>query len=666
MTSTRLRTWLRRCVIASGGVAIVSLATFVAVWNLSPFPVDRLLRRPVSRSVTDREGHLLLKVVGEDGQWREPVDMGAVGAWVANATIAAEDERFWRHSGVDPVAVMRAVVQNVSSGRIASGASTVTMQVARMVEPRERTLCAKAFQTMRALQLERCFEKRDILQHYLNMAPYGGNIRGIQAASERYFAKSAQNLTLAESALLAGIPKSPERLRPDRHPEAAITRRGWVLARMAECGQITPEQLAAANLEPLHVVAPSRNPASSHAAWCALAERPAGGQTTIDPVIEAELEAALRSHLRRLPEGTHAAGVVIDIQRSSVAALSQAGGSGVDADSQVNAVMARRSPGSALKPFIYAAGFEAGRLAPDSMLDDVAISRAGWSPENFGRTFSGEVCAADALRRSLNVPAILVAEGVGVQRCIGVLNAAGLHLNDDTAKRAGLGLAVGTVEVSLFELTNAYATLGRGGKRATISFFSHTSPLLSSAMSEASAAAVSEILSCRHRMPHRTLGYEAMPWFCWKTGTSSGRRDAWALGHNGKYAIGIWIGSLSGTGRFGYLGAEAAEPVLAELFTKAGIASDGDPPTAPAIAVTKPLPRVAPSGLSLKVLFPQSGASFVAVAGEVSISPKANRDGIWFVNGRRAEVPVRCPPGAYEFRCISADGCADSVKVTVR
>jgi penicillin-binding protein 1C len=438
----RRRRWAIRLVGAAvllGGAASAGLAV---AWVTNPFPESRLERWDRTRTVTASDGTPLLQLVGRDEQWRTPLPLAAHSPLLAAATVAVEDRRFREHHGVDPWAVVRAAWQNLSSGRVVSGASTLSMQVCRMMDDRPRTLESKAIEAFRALQLERLRSKDQILEHYLNVAPYGGNVRGAAAAARRYFGKPADRLSLAEAALLAGLPQSPERLRPDRHPDAARTRRATVLAAMFDAGFITEDQRAAADAEPVRVLARGGGgdhapPAAlaSHAAWMALVDRPAGGRTTIESPVQRMLEEAVAEHRRTLPPGTDIAVVVLDVDRSSIVGLVGSADPDDPADGQVNGVLARRSPGSALKPFIYAAAMDAGRLAADSPLPDAPIDRGGWRPENFDRRFRGTVSTAEALQASLNIPAILVTEELGLVRCLGVMEAAGLSLPADAASR---------------------------------------------------------------------------------------------------------------------------------------------------------------------------------------------------------------------------------------
>jgi penicillin-binding protein 1C len=676
----RKRRWKRRLVraaVASGILMVLAVLTVAVCWVRYPFPIERLDRRPISPAVVDRQGRLLAGVVGSDGQRRQPVPLGRMSPWLVQATIAVEDERFYRHPGVDVRAVVRAVGQNLWHHRIVSGASTLTMQITHMMDERPRTWSAKLVEAFRALQLERLREKSSLLETYLNIAPYGGNLRGVEAAARAYFGKSAADLSLGEAALLAGLPQSPARYRPDRHPATASARRLTVLRRMAELGQITPEQEAVAAAEP--VVVRNEPPAwpAPHAAVLALGRRPTGGRTCIDLDLQREVEHVTGAYVRGLPAGINMAAVVIEIESGDIVAMVGSRDFRAQHGGQVNGATARRSPGSALKPFVYAAAFEARRLEPASVVYDVPIGRAGWQPGNFERHFAGPLPAAEALRRSLNVPAILVAEGIGLPRCVGTMESVGIALPRGVLERSGLAVVVGASEVNLLDLTNGYATLGRGGVRQRARLFSDEPPEPARVLDADVCAALDDILSCRARRPHGTQA-DALPWFMWKTGTSSGRRDAWAVGHNHRYAIGVWMGSFGGAGASCLVGAEVAEPLLAELFCAAPFRNEQDPAPAQAWVVRDPLPPPPEVQQRLQIASPAEGSAFMAVGQRAVLHPRLNAGATesgaakvtWFLNGLVVPADqiarLSVPPGRYELRCTNAVGRSDAVRFSVR
>ncbi|MFI4859049.1 MAG: penicillin-binding protein 1C [Phycisphaerales bacterium JB063] len=666
--------WFRRSALASLVLGVLALGVFAFCWWRYPFPLDRLERWGESPLVTDRMGGVLIERVSDDGQWRRAVALEEMSPFLRDATVAVEDARFEDHAGVDALAVGRALWQNTTSGEVVSGASTLTMQVCRMMDDRPRTFQAKAVESFRALQLEQLYSKDEILALYLNMAPYGGNLRGVEQASLAYFGKPASRLSLGEAALLAGLPQSPERLRPDRDPEAAKRRRATVLERMHVAGYITAAQRDAAACEPVVLrSAEHRAPDATHVAWMALARRPDGGRTTIDPVVQTLTSEAVTRHAAHLPPGSDIAVVVIDIATGELRALVGSADATDQVDGQVNGALARRSPGSALKPLIYAAAFDAGRLNRDALLDDVPIRRDGWEPGNFDRRFRGEVSAGEALQESLNVPAILVAEGVGLSRCVGVMRAAGLGLPEDTAQRGGLSLAVGGIEVTLLDLTNSYATLGRGGVYRNVRLFPDEAVVESVALAPATAASINDILSNRHRLPNTGLASpdDASGWLMWKTGTSAARRDALAVGHNGRYAVGVWVGRFAGGGDYQYTGRSSAEPLLAALFAHPVLRAMDAPPPAPVLAVRRPIARVAlGAAAELRITSPTDGSAFVAWDGAVRLTAEATgRSAAWFLNGEliATTAPPRLEllPGRYELTCVGVGRERDTVWIEV-
>ena len=654
-------------------LAALSAIAFGLVWYLYPFPRERLQQWSASPTVLDAKGRRMFSVVGPDEQWRYPVDLADISPWLIKATIAVEDERFYHHPGVDLAAVLRAAAQNLLAGRIVSGASTVDMQLCRMMDNRPRTYATKVVEAFRALQLNRLMGKKEILEAYLNVAPYGGNLRGVEAASRKYFNKPAKDLSLAEAALVTGLPQSPSRYRPDRHLSTALGRQRVVLRRMLTRNMITTEQFSQAESWPVNICKSPHLQWATHASALALSHRPAGGQTTIDLDVQEQVERLTCERLEELPDGTELAIVVIDVANSAIVAMQGSGDPGDPLDGQVNGALAKRSPGSALKPFIYATAFEMGRLNGDSVVHDMPISRGGWTPSNFDKTHVEEINVAEALRRSLNVPALLVAEGIGLGHCCGVLEAVGVKLPANAQQRGGLALAVGGVEVALLDLTNAYATLARYGIRRQPRLFTDESSDQVRALKPEVCASISDILSSKRRQPAAVDSQSAsdLPWFMWKTGTSSGRRDAWAVGHNYRYAIGVWIGRFRGTGRLEYVGADAAEPLLCRLFCLPQLRVEGDPPAPEVISVRRPLSLPKELTERLRITVPGADEVFIAMNGSAVVHAQANRDDAnsWFLNGQlEGKGPAQrlvVTPGIYELRCVGQRGSSSTVKFTV-
>jgi penicillin-binding protein 1C len=546
------------------------------------------------------------------------------------------------------------------------------MQICRMLSGRPRTLTSKLTEATEALRLNAIRSKPQILELYLNMAPYGGNLRGVEAAALYYFGKGADALSLGEAALLAGLPQSPERLRPDRRLQAALVRRNKAFSRMVEMGFATEAQVADARLEPLDILRASPvTPQAPHYALSALARRPRGGQVLLDRALQDEVERVLQARLDRFVEDTEIAAVLIDITNGAVVAMAGSTDFRDPVDGQVNGALARRSPGSALKPFVYAAAIEQGRIAHDTILKDLPLHFAGWAPRNFDRTFSGEVTVEDALNRSLNLPAVYLAREVGLARCLGVMEACGVKLPADASARGGLSLVLGGIETHLLSLTNAYATIGRGGLRMMPRFFADEPIAQSPALQATTCAWLDHMLSST-RFPPQGRSASEISWFMRKTGTSAGKRDAWTVGHNGKYAAGVWVGRFSGMGDESFVGASAAEPLLADLFDLPLVRVDSAPPAPQPLEVTRPLAPPDQADRKLAILFPENGATYQATSSQLVLQPKATRDGPlrWFLNDRLLDdqslARLAVGKGAHVLQCLPLEGEGASIRFRVR
>jgi len=655
----RRRNW--RGLRALGIIAIVGVTAFVIAWHALPCLIDSLRNPPSSAAVFDSSGRLLAQSVARDDQWRFPVRLADISPWLVQATIAIEDERFASHRGVDLIAVGRAMLQNLSALSIRSGASTLTMQLARMAEPRPRTWWAKGVQALHALQLDRRLDKDAQLECYFNLAPYGGNISGAEAAARFYFGRSARDLTLGQAALLAGLPQSPSRYRPDRHFDRAIGRRSVVLRRMLQLGMISQEQFDDADTHFPTIARPEQFNIASHFADLARSRRPAGGRTLLRRDIQMDVNRLAADHGASLPADTDAAVVVIDIASGDVVAMVGGTRSNDSLTGRVNGATARRSPGSALKPFIYAAAMDAGMLDANTIVYDIPIDRDGWTPNNFDRITLGPMPAAQALRRSRNVPAILITEAIGPARCVGPMESLGIRLEARRADAAGLALATGAVEVSLLDLTGAYAAIGRGGDYVAPRIFNDEIPARRPGLSRRACETLDDMLSSSTRRPNLrdADAVDAGPWFMWKTGTSSGRRDAWAVGHNRFFAIGVWVGRLQGGGHVGQVGAKAAEPLLARLFALHALRNDEPPPPLKQWHAAHPLSAPVELAGPTRILSPADAATFIASGDTISLPVRANRPiavAAWFLDGRLIDLTGDHPaidvsPGRHELLC---------------
>ena len=559
-----------------------TLALFALLWFALPFPAQHLDGYPSAVQLLDRSGQPLGIVLGGREALCYPVALADSGTWTWKALVASEDKRFFDHHGVDPLAVLRALALDARRHRVVSGASTISMQVIRLMQPRHRTLVAKCIETFRALQLERLRSKDQILEQYLNRAPFGANIAGVEAASQRYFGTHARDLTLAESALLVGALPAPTAFRPDKHLDRARQQMQCVLDRMRTCGYISDAQMAIALAQPLAVKQCRTTTTALHFRDMlrgTLAQemwRRAGTnarvRTTLDLRMQSIAEAALASHAQGL-RAQHVFGgavVVLDVRSGGIRAMV---GSPNPADvahaGQVNAALALRSPGSALKPFAYALAFDCGMLTPAAVLGDVPMRFPGYQPHNLDGEFTGLVSARDALVRSLNMPALSVARQVGIEPFTASLRNLGLSTISKPASHYGLSIVLGTVEVRPLDVATAYACLARGGSWMPCSAFADAPTAITRRIVSPEAAwMVADVLADDERVRAYTgCGADAQrPRVALKTGTSSGKRDAWAVIYNPEYVVAVWLGNPDGAPADCLAGLDAAAPLAYDVF----------------------------------------------------------------------------------------------------
>ncbi len=521
-------------------------------------------------TVVDREGSPLRVFPDDNGIWRYPVALDDVSPLYIQALLAYEDRWFYKHPGVNPLAMGRALIAAVRHGRIVSGGSTLTMQVARILHPHRRTIVGKIGQMLRAFQLERRLTKEEILTLYLNHAPFGGTVEGVQAAVLTYLGKPAAELTHAEAALLAVLPQAPSRNRPDLHPERAVAARNKVLERVADFGIWDRLLVDEAVAEPL-AVHPWKPPFRAPLLARRLRqEKPQEAliQTPVDPAIQAGL-AELAANLKgEFPAGTSLALLVVENETGKV--LGYKGSMDFFDDARfghVDMVQAIRSPGSTLKPFLYAVALEEGLIHSESLLMDSPLSIKGYTPLNFTRHFSGPVSAADALVRSLNVPAVDLLDRVGPVRFDSLLRQAGIHLRYPEGGAPNLSMILGGVGTNLEELVTAYASLARKGTVTPLQYTLEGYEPDTQALSEGSAWIVRRILETpeRTRRGRGRFGMNRGRKLAWKTGTSYGFRDAWAVGVTNAHTVGVWVGRPDGTPLPGHYGAVTAVPILFQV-----------------------------------------------------------------------------------------------------
>lgn len=519
--------------------------------------------------VVDRYGRILRTAMPED-LYSVPIRLEDMSPWVVVATLGAEDRRFFEHGGVDPRSVARAFLQNARAGRTVSGGSTITQQLVRALEPRPKTFAGKVSEAWKALRLERSTSKRDILEAYLNRAPYGRGARGVEAAARTWFGVPARDLTLGQAALLAGLPKCPTRCDPVKDPKAAEARRRVVLGRLLSWGWISADDHRAARDERLGVSDRAREDLAPHFARRVLS-RGAGSrrETTLDAELQRELEGLTATHLASLGSHrvTNAAVIALDNADGSVLAWVGSGGFHDAANQgQVDGASARRQPGSALKPFAYGLAFERG-ASPSDVIDDApTFAVGGFAPRNYDETFHGPVTMRQALACSYNAPAVRVAERLGVGDLLAALRSFGFDSLDLPAERYGAGLALGNGEVTLRELAGAYAALARGGTRLPVreSFDAPTGPARR-VLSREAAYLVTHVLS-DDGARSAAFGHDSalrLPFpFAAKTGTTKDYKDNWAAGYTPDWTVAVWAGNFDGEPMRRVSGVTGAAPLL--------------------------------------------------------------------------------------------------------
>ena len=670
-----------RPLLAGLAVAATTLvATALALDRLFPPDLSRYHDR--STEVVDANGRLLRAFTTADGKWRLKTSVDDVDPLYLGLLKAYEDRRFDSHWGVDPLATLRAVGQLAERGRIVSGASTLSMQAARLLDPRPRSFTTKAIQSARALQLEWRYSKRDVLAIYLTLAPMGGNLEGVRAASLAYFGKEPRQLSAAEAALLVAIPQSPERRRPDRASSVAQKARDRVLARGVEHGVIDAPLFEMARSRPApdrRLAMPMQAPHLS--AWLAGQSPGTTVPTTVRTELQQSLTQLVHEERRALADGAEIAMVVLDNRTGGVVAW-LGGDNFFGRAGQVDLARARRSPGSALKPLIYAMAFDDRTLHPETLVEDVPVRFRDWLPRNFDRDHQGAVTVRRALQQSLNVPAVLALEKVGPQRFLSTLRTAGAAPDlppGDTGN--SLGVALGSATVSPLELAGLYAGLANGGRFAPPQFRrDRAGPEPLRLVGPTAAWYVSDVLA-EAPLPE---GFAALPValrerrIAFKTGTSAGYRDAWAAGYSANWTVVVWVGHADGTPRPGQLGRLSALPILFKAYGRLP-AEDNRAIRPPADAIKVASHRELPPRMRTlapysetsggpRIAYPPADARIELAAREAVVLNAMGGQGRlrWLVDGRPLEGTRWVPDAAGIARLAVVDEAGRSTSVTVR
>lgn len=685
------------CMAALGALSVIIVVAGILPTLDRAFPPPLPQRLTVSTEVLDRDGALLRAYATPDGYWRLDTNLDAIDPRFVKMLIAYEDKRFFDHSGVDVLALLRAAKQFAGNGRIVSGGSTLSMQLARLIEPREsRSIWAKLRQLFRALQIERRLSKPEILERYLTLAPYGGNLEGVRSASLAYFGKEPRRLSLSESALLVALPQLPERRRPDRNRDAAEAARDRVLKRMVSAGLIGEREAARAAAEEVAGTRFALPALAPHAADRALRNAPSqqSPQITLSKRVQQGLETVARSSAAKLGSRVSVAMVLADARTGEV--LGEVGSADYfDAarSGWIDMTRASRSPGSTLKPFIYGLAIEQGLVAQETMIEDRPADFAGYRPRNFDMSYQGDVTVRQALQLSLNVPAVRLLDAVGPARLTARFRQAGVTPSLPKDEPPGLAIGLGGVGLSLRDLVQLYTGLANSGKATRLRDGTEAEPPARGGgliLDDRATWQVADMLA-GVRPPEgasrRGVAY--------KTGTSYGYRDAWSIGFDGRHVLGVWVGRADSGSVPGLSGYVSAAPILFEAFTRSGLAAV-PLPRAPAgtlhtaradLPVTLQrftsgsdgLVAVAPTEPAPQIVFPPDGAHVELSPASAKASPlvlklQGGRAPFrWLANGKPLTEPLRRrtatwqPDGAgySTLTVIDAAGRAASVKIFV-
>jgi penicillin-binding protein 1C len=562
-----------KVLLISAAITVLLFFTFDKVFPL-PDNVE------YSTIITDKNGDIIHAFLTTDDKWRMKTSLDEISPLLRQTIIQKEDKYFYYHVGINPFAIARAAISNILHLRRTSGASTITMQVARALEKRPRTYTNKIIEIFRAWQIEKKYNKDEIVQLYCNLLPYGGNVEGVRAAALLYFQKDPDHLSLAEITALSIVPNRPSSLVPGKNNDAIRVERNKWLRRFAKEKVFTEKQIADALAEPVSAERTTLPKLAPHLSLELKKTPQTEVHSSIDINVQSKVEKIVADYARqlRLKNIRNAAVVVIDNKTHQVISYVGSANFYDTADGgQVNGINAIRQPGSTLKPLLYAMSIDEGLLTPKSIINDVNINYGGYAPENYNKKFNGYVTMEYALEHSLNVPAVRCLDRLGTPKFIRALATCNFQQVKKDQKKLGLSMVLGGCGATLLELAGLYSTFANDGKYFRPSLTKDTTAARGTTIISAAAAfMINETLSKINRpdFPLNWQSTEHMPKIAWKTGTSYGRRDAWSIGYNKKYTVAVWAGNFSGTGVPDLSGAEVATPLLFRVFNTVDYDSD--------------------------------------------------------------------------------------------
>jgi len=569
-----LPAWIKGVLIA----ICINFTLFFILNILFPLPINE----DYSRMVYSSDNKLLYATLNKQDKWRMKCNLSEITPVLRTTIIEKEDAYFWVHPGINPISIMRALFNNVIQGKRTSGASTITMQVARLLEPKERTYLGKIQEIFRAIQLELTYSKSEILQMYLNLAPYGGNIEGIKSAAWFYLDQKPQTLSLAQIVTLSIIPNNPNMIKPGADFSKILKVRNHWLDYFKKESIFDSNLIEDAKLEPLNFQRQQRPMMAPHLSWRLINKYPDSLEihTNINAEIQRKSEELVKNYTASLQymNITNAAVMIVNNSRQEVVGyIGSADFNNSRNSGQVDGIQAIRSPGSTLKPYLYALAIDKGLITPKMVITDVPINFDGYAPQNYDQKYRGLVTIETALAQSLNIPAVKILNDYGINSFINMLVRGGFKRIRKDYQKLGLSIILGGCGVSLEELCNLFTLFAHKGIYLPSKYIKNQKTGIPDRLiSEAASYLITENLTRLERpdLPIMWSNSSNLPKIAWKTGTSYGRRDAWSIGYNRDFTIAVWLGNFDGTGTPELTGAHIATPLLFQLFNAIDISQE--------------------------------------------------------------------------------------------